>query len=63
MSARNSDDSRVFEMYRVMNEADSRIASLGLDRNLVWNTVVDDFPDLRAFCAEYAKDHGFDLDE
>ena len=63
MSARNSDDSRVFEMYRVMNEADSRIASLGLDRNLVWNTVVDDFPGLRAFCAEYAKDHGFDLDE
>ena len=32
MSARNSDDSRVLEMYRVMCETDERIASLGIER-------------------------------
>lgn len=127
MSARNSDDSRVLEMYRVMCETDERIASLGiereaflgdespqgrmnadgifmcvfrvteeagsmsqqtkdaypqipwraihgmrnifahdygqLDRRLVWNAVVDDFPVLKSFCREYAADHALDLDK
>lgn len=32
-----------------------------LDRRLVWNAVVDDFPVLKSFCRAYAADHALDL--
>lgn len=125
MSARNSDDARVIEMYRVIRETETRVRELALsktafvsdesaqgrmnadgifmcvfrvaeeagnmsertktaypgipwkaihgmrnifahdygklDRAIVWSAVVDDFPVLKAFCVQYAKDRGFDL--
>lgn len=32
-----------------------------LDRRLVWNTITDDFPTLKAFCRAYAEDHSVEL--
>lgn len=33
-----------------------------VDRELIWSSVVDDFPVLEAFCRSFAEDQGIDLD-
>ena len=125
MSARNSDDDRVREIYRVIAETNARLKDLHLDKDaflnddssqgrmnadgifmcvfrvaeeagniskevqavypdipwraiygmrnifahdygkldraIIWSAITDDFPVLKTFCEQYARDHEIDL--
>ena len=125
MSAKNSDDARVLELYRVIQETKTRIEALGVtkktfladdsalnraaadsllmcvfrateeagsmssetrrahpdiewrcisgmrnilahdygnvDREIIWASIEHDFPELGAFCKDYATAHGLNL--